>query len=103
MDQLQLRRKGEVGLKLMEHKLYVFCLHYKVILCTNMLLNIFVFFKEAKGDSKKRGRPAAPAKVKESKNSSDEEQAPVVKRGRGRPKGSKKKAAAPKAKVSDNN
>lgn len=38
-------------------------------------------------------------KPKESKNSSDDEQAPVAKRGRGRPKGSKKKAAAPKAKV----
>lgn len=46
-------------------------------------------------DAKKRGRPPAAAKpVKESAKSSDDEQPPVAKRGRGRPKGSKKKAAA---------
>ncbi|XP_022816514.1 high mobility group protein HMG-I/HMG-Y-like [Spodoptera litura] len=49
---------------------------------------------EAKGDTKKRGRPPAATRTKESTKSSDDEQAPVAKRGRGRPKGSKKKAAA---------
>lgn len=55
----------------------------------------FIFLsQEAKGDTKKRGRPPAAARTKESTKSSDDEQAPVAKRGRGRPKGSKKKAAA---------
>lgn len=40
---------------------------------------------------------AKPAK--ESAKSSDDEQVPAAKRGRGRPKGSKKKASASKAKV----
>lgn len=57
-----------------------------------MLTNIFCF-QEPKGDAKKRGRPPAAAKpAKESAKSSDDEQPPVVKRGRGRPKGTKKKA-----------
>lgn len=51
-------------------------------------------YQEAKGDSKKRVRPPAATRTKESTKSSDDEQAPVAKRGRGRPKGSKKKAAA---------
>lgn len=57
---------------------------------------MFIYYcdKEAKSDTKKRGRPPAATRTKESTKSSDDEQAPVAKRGRGRPKGSKKKAAA---------
>lgn len=59
---------------------------------------ILFLFQEAKGEAKKRGRPPVAAKTKESTKSSDDEQPPVVKRGRGRPKGSKRKAPT-KAKV----
>lgn len=54
----------------------------------------YLFYQEAKSDTKKRGRPPAATRTKESTKSSDDEQAPVAKRGRGRPKGSKKKSAA---------
>lgn len=57
-----------------------------------------ILHQEPKGDSKKRGRPPAATKAKESAKSSDDEQAPIAKRGRGRPKGTKKRAA-PKARV----
>ena len=42
-------------------------------------------------EAKKRGRPAVEKKEEKKKDDSD---APVVKRGRGRPKGASKKAAA---------
>lgn len=69
-----------------------------LFVCFSCSLNVCHFQQEAKADTKKRGRTPA-AKPKESTKSSDDEQAPVAKRGRGRPKGSKKKAAPPKAKV----
>lgn len=70
-----------------------YCKHFILFLPFCIL-----FHQEPKGDSKKRGRPPAATKAKESAKSSDDEQAPIAKRGRGRPKGSKKRAV-PKAKV----
>lgn len=103
MVQQLLRRRDVVDQNPMEHNLLVF----KLCLNPFYFVSIFIygacltFRQEPKGDSKKRGRPPAPTKAKESAKSSDDEQAPIAKRGRGRPKGSKKRAA-PKAKVCHN-